>query len=90
MREVQQRTEITSANTWTPISIPVGAYDFILQLEDGSATFRVSVDNSINATNNGLFVDATGMYSQEGVNTAIITLYVSASTTTFVVVQYTN
>ena len=90
MREIQQRTEITSANTWTPVVIPIGAYDFILQLEDATATFRISVDNSINPTSNGLFVDQTGMYSHDGVNTAALTLYVSASTTTFVIVQYTN
>jgi len=90
MREIQQRTEITSANTWTSVVIPVGTHDFIMQLEDSTATFRLSVDNSLNATTNGLFVDKTGMYSHDGVNTAILTLYVSASTTTFVIVQYTN
>ena len=88
MRRNQQRTEIPDADTWTVVTIPVGAADFILSIEDENATFRISVDNTIDASSAGLFIDVTGFYSHEGVNTAELTLYVSASASTFAVLQY--
>ena len=88
MRKNQQRTEISTPNTWTSITIPVGATDFILSMEGDTVSFRVSVDNTISATSAGLFIDLTGFYSHEGTNTALLTLYVSASSATFAVLQY--
>jgi len=88
MRKNQQRTQISLADTWTAITIPVGATDFILSMEDDTVTFRVSVDNSISASSAGLFIDLTGFYSHEGTNTALLTLYVSASAATFAILQY--
>ncbi len=90
MAEKQTRTEITAANTWTAVSVPIGAADFLLTLEDVAGTFRISVDNSINPTSQGMFIDVTGQYSHEGVNTAPLTLYISASVTTFAILQYNN
>jgi len=88
MRQNQQRTDIPIANTWTAVTVPIGATDFILAIEDETATFRVSVDNTIDASSAGLYIGTTGFYSQEGTNTTEITLYISASSVTAVVLQY--
>jgi hypothetical protein len=84
----QERTTITNPNTWVAITIPVGAKDFRLSMESGSATFRVSIDNTINATTAGMPIAITGVYSHEGTNTAELTIYVSASITTVAILQY--
>ena len=88
MRENQQRTSISSANTWTPITIPIGATDFLLGIEDSNGTFRISVDNSINPTSQGLHVAATGLYGHEGTTTSLLTIYISASSITTAILQY--
>jgi len=90
MAEEQTRTQITVADTWTAVTVPVGAGDFILALEDDTATFRISVDNTLNPTSQGAFIDKTGQYAHEGVNTSLLTLYISASATTFAILQYNN
>ena len=66
MREKQQRTSISSANTWFAVNIPIGATDFLLGIEDSSGTFRISVDNSLDPTSEGMFVNVTGLYGHEG------------------------
>ena len=90
MAEAQTRTQITAADTWTAVTVPVGAGDFVLGLEDPNATFRISVDNALNPTTQGMFIDKTGQYAHEGVNTDFLTLYISASATTFAILQYNN
>ena len=70
------------------MTVPIGATDFILAIEDETATFRVSVDNTIDASSAVLYIGTTGFYSQEGTNTTEITLYISASSVTAVVLQY--
>lgn len=84
----QERTTIADPNTWVLVNIPVGAKDFRLSMESSSATFRVSVDNTISATTAGLPIATTGVYSHEGTNTASLTLYVSASISTVAILQY--
>ena len=58
MRSNQTRTLIASANTWVAITVPVGAEDILLGVESSSATFRISVDNALNPSTEGLYVGA--------------------------------
>ena len=88
MRANQSRTLISSANTWVAITVPVGAEDFLLGVESSTATFRISVDNSLNASTEGLYVGATGLYGHEGVTTSELTIYISASLSTFAILTY--
>ena len=87
---LQTRTTIGTADTWIPVSIPIGARYPLLAVEDSSVSFRVSTDNSVDPASQGLFVPAAGSYQHEGVNTDTLTLYVSASGTTTAIVVYTQ
>ena len=84
----QNRTLIATPNTWTAITIPVGATDFVLGVETDTATFRIAVDNTLDASTEGLFVAATGLYTHEGTTTSELTIYLSASVATFAILQY--
>ena len=88
MRSNQTRTLISSADTWVAITVPVGAADILLGVESSSATFRISVDNNLNPASEGLYVGATGLYGHEGVTTAELTIYISASLSTFAILTY--
>ncbi len=86
--QVQQtRTAIGTPNTWVAVTIPIGARNPLLSVEDTSASFRVSTDNSLNPSNQGVGIPAKGSYAHEGVNTNSLTLYISASiaTTAFLI-----
>ena len=88
--QVQQtRTTIGTPNTWVAVTIPIGARNPLLSVEDVSASFRVSTDNTLNATNQGVGIPAKGSYAHEGVNTNSLTLYVSASIATTAFLIYT-
>ena len=86
---LQDRTAIPSANTWTAVEIPIGARFPLLSVEDETVSFRVSTDNSL-ATDEGIYIPASGAYQHEGVNTDTLTLYVSASGTTTAIITYTK
>jgi hypothetical protein len=86
---LQARTAIPSANTWTTVEIPIGARFPLLSVEDETVSFRVSTDNSL-ATDEGIYIPASGAYQHEGVNTDTLTLYVSASGTTTAIITYTK
>ena len=75
----QTRTAVTVANTWTEISVPIGARNPLLASESTSVSFRVSMDNTINATTQGAFIPAKGAFDFEGINTDRLTVYVSVS-----------
>ena len=88
MRENQQRTSITNANTWVAITIPVGATNFLLGVEDSTGTFRISIDNSLDPSSQGMYIAATGLYGHEGTTTSELTIYISASSITTAILQY--
>ena len=87
---LQTRTAIGSADTWIAVAIPIGARYPLLAVEDSSISFRVSTENSVDPTSQGLFVPAGGSYQHEGVNTDTLTLYVSASGATTAIIVYTK
>ena len=86
---LQDRTAIPSPNTWTAVNVPIGARFPLLSVEDETVSFRVSNDNTL-ATDQGLFVPATGAYQHEGVNTDTLILYISVSGATTAVITYTK
>ena len=88
MRENQERVTIASANTWVKVTIPVGAADFLLGVEDENATFRISVDNTLNASNQGFPVGKTGLYGHEGTTTSELIIYISCSSISTAILQY--
>lgn len=85
----QTRTAIGTPNTWVAVVIPIGARNPLLSVESTDASFRVSPDNSLNASTQGVGIPAKGSYAHEGVNTNSITLYVSASIATTAFLIYT-
>ena len=87
---IQERTAIGAPNTWVAINIPVGSRHPILGVEDGTATFRISYDNALNAATEGVFIAATGLYAFEGVNSVVLTVYISSSSATNAILQYTK
>jgi len=87
---IQERTEIAAPNTWVAITIPVGARFPILGVEDGTATFRISYDNTLDPATEGIFVAVGGFYSFEGVNSVELTVYISCVSITNAILQYTK
>ena len=88
MREKQDRISITEANAWVKITIPVGASDFLLGVENMDATFRIFTDNTLNGATQGFFVDKTGLYGHEGTTTSKLVIYISCSTVSVAILQY--
>ena len=86
----QTRTAIAAPNTWTSITIPAGANDALLTVEDSTATWRVSTDNTINAVSQGTFIAASGAMRWDGTSVIDTTVYVSASAATTAVLLYTT
>lgn len=85
----QERTPVNAVSTWVAITVPVGARNALLGLEDSSATVRISYDNTINAATEGIsFVG--GFYYMEGVNSVELTIYISSSAVTTAILQYTK
>ena len=87
---IQERTAIANPNTWVAVTIPVGARHPLLGVEDGTATFRISYDNTLDASTEGVFIAATGLYAFEGVNSVLLTVYISCSAVTNAILQYTK
>jgi len=85
----QTRTSIGTPNTWVIVTIPIGARNPLLSVESTDATFRVSTDNSLNASTQGVGIPAKGSYAHDGVNTDSLTLYVSVSEATTAFLIYT-
>ena len=75
----QTRTAITVANTWKEIKIPIGARNPLLACEKTNVSFRVSLDNTINASSQGAEIPAQGAYNFEGINTDALIIYVSVA-----------
>jgi hypothetical protein len=80
-------TRIPANNgAWTPISIPAGAIDATISLEDGTASFRVTADNTFLFTE-GVFIAASGYYTFPGVCAQPVIVYVNPSVNTVAVLQ---
>ena len=80
-------TRITANNgAWTAISIPAGAIDATISLEDGTASFRVTADNAFLLTE-GVFIAASGYYTFPGVCAQPVIVYVNPSVNTVAVLQ---
>ena len=89
----QTRTNVPTPNTWTPLVLPVGARNALVQAELKTANFRISFDNTISAdveTGGGSYIPATGLYVFEGTNTGTITFYISVSAATDAIIQYSK
>jgi len=87
---VQERTAVAAPNTWVAVTIPVGARFPLLGVEDGTATTRISYDNTLNPSTEGIFIAAGGFYAFEGVNSVELTVYLSCSAATTAILQYTK
>ena len=86
----QTRTTIGAPNTWVAITIPVGARNALISLEDSTAVMRVSSVNSIAAASAGAPVLAGGSYQMEGTNVGTVTVYVASDKATVAIVQFTT
>ena len=87
---VQDRTTIGVANTWVALTIPVGARNPLIGVEESTASFRISYNNTINASTQGTFISAGGFYAFNGLTSVQLTIYISASETTSAILQYTK
>jgi len=87
---IQERTAVAAPNTWVAIIIPVGARFPLLGVEDGTSTIRISYDNTLSATTEGIYIPAGGFYSFEGVNSVVLTVYISCTAATNAILQYTK
>jgi hypothetical protein len=85
----QTRVTIGVINTWTAVAIPVGARNAMLQLEDQTATGRVSTDPLISpTTEGGVLLPGTAM-TIAGTAAAVVTLYVASDKLTSAILIYT-
>lgn len=85
----QTRTEVPLISTWTAVTIPVGAQDPRVSLESATATYRICFDTTgLNPATQGPYLNATGYFEFEGVNTAELTIYISSSEATYAILQY--
>jgi len=84
----QSRTSIPIINTWTAVTIPIGAINFTVSMEDKLASFRVSFVNTISATGLATYIGAAGKYLIEGSAGEELIIYVSSSTVTTSIAQY--
>jgi hypothetical protein len=75
-----------NAGAWNPVLLPAGALDGTITLEDATATFRVSANNTFGLAE-GVPVSAAGSYIFPGVAATAITVYVNPSAGTVAVVQ---
>ena len=74
------------AGAWTPVIIPVGSLDGTITLEDATATFRVTANNTFGLAE-GVPVAATGSYTFPGTASTAITVFVNPSINTVAVIQ---
>jgi hypothetical protein len=86
---VQQiRVAIGAPNTWVALTIPLGAADALIQLDDSTATWRMSSTNTLNPATEGNFVSAGGGITYKGTATADTLIYISASAATTIQCLY--
>jgi len=86
---IQERTPVNAINTWVAITVPVGARNALLGVEDSSATVRISYVNTVNPTTEGISFTG-GFYYMEGVNSVELTIYIASSAVTNAILQYTK
>ena len=87
---VQARTTAGTINTWYTITVPVGARNALIGLELSTANMRVSYDDDLSASTEGMYIAAGGAYSFEGVNSVELTIYVATDAASTIIVQYTK
>lgn len=85
-RQFQTTRTVANNGAWTAISIPAGAIDATISLEDGTASFRVTANNTFGLAE-GVFVAASGYYTFPGVCAQDVTVYVNPSVNTVAVLQ---
>ena len=84
----QFQTTRTTVNNgaWTAITLPAGAIDATISLEDSTASFRVTANNTFGLAE-GVYVAPTGYYTFPGVCAQAVTVYVNPSVNTVAVLQ---
>ena len=87
---IQERFAVGTPNTWVLITVPVGARNALLGIEDSTAALRISYDNALNAANEGIPIVAGGFYYLEGVNSVQLSIYLSSASATTAILQYTK
>lgn len=86
-RQFQTTRTVVNNGAWTAINIPAGAIDATISLEDSTASFRVTADNTFGLTE-GVFVSASGYYTFPGVCAGSpVVVYVNPSVNTVAVLQ---
>ena len=87
---IQERVSAPVASTWTTVTIPVGSRNALIGIEDPTQSFRLSYDDSVNPSTDGIFISTGGFYFMEGVNSIPLTFYISVTAATNIILQYTN
>lgn len=85
-RQFQTTRTVVNNGAWTGITIPAGAIDATISLEDSLATFRVTANNTFGLAE-GVYIAATGYYTFPGVCADGVTVYVNPSVNTVAVLQ---
>jgi hypothetical protein len=87
----QERISCPVADTWVPVVINPGSRNALIVMEDDSVKFRLSFDNTLDATTQGIPMDPGSSYYFEGVNSVHLTVYISsAKHDSFVILHYTK
>ena len=87
---IQERFAVGAPNTWVLITVPVGARNALLGIEDSAAALRISYDNALDASSEGIPIVAGGFYYLEGVNSVELSIYLSSESATTAILQYTK
>lgn len=87
---IQERVPAPVANSWVEVIIPVGSRNALIGIEDPNESFRLSYDNTLDPSSDGIFVSSGGFYFMEGVNSIPLTFYLSVTGITNIILQYTN
>lgn len=74
----QLRVAVAAPDTWTALTIPQGAKNALLQLEDITATMRVSAVDTIAPATEGGHVAPRGGVSFAGTAVAPVLIYVAS------------
>lgn len=87
----QERVQCVNADEWTEVTIQPGSRHPMLILEDDTVRYRVTFDNSLNPTDQGIPMNGGDIYTFEGVNSVHLTVYVSSQQAgAFIILQYTK
>lgn len=83
------RVALPVPGAFTAVTIPLGARDALISLDDTTASFRASATGVLPA-GAGTFIPATGALFFRGTATSAVTVFLAASAATTAQVLYTT